>query len=381
MKTAISRLLSTGALLLMFFLLPGCENNNVLSSGGKHFDINVFEQNIKDALGNQTVGYAYAITLDGQLKKSGDSGDARTPLDGEIDQSADKRMNIASVTKTITAVAVLQLLEKRGLTIDSLIAPWLPSDWQKDNGVGQLTFKDLMTHTSGLNSVNANFNGTLSFQAMKDSIASGVVNPKSYNYLNLNYALFRVIIPALWKGLPGAPAIGEVTASSASFFYRLYVQQEIFNKIGVNSADCVPSNPSQMTLLYTFNQNTPGQNTGDWSMICGGGGWYLSAIDLANFMANLRYTNVLLSESGKDIMDDNFIGWAPSSSPNGQYGRYFGHGGSLGYTSSTGAGGMASMIMKFPINVEATLVINSSGGSYPGLAQLLQTAFDNAWVD
>jgi CubicO group peptidase (beta-lactamase class C family) len=381
MKTIILKLLSTGALLLAFFLLPGCENNTVLSSGGKHFDVNVFEQNIKDALGNQTVGYAYAINRDGQLVKSGDSGDARTPIDGEIDQSASKRMNIASVTKSITAVAVLQLLEKRGLTIDSLIAPWLPADWQRDNGVGQLTFKDLMTHTSGLNSVNANFNGTLSFQAMKDSIASGVVNPKSYNYLNLNYALFRVIIPALWKGLPGAPAIGEINASSASFFYRLYVQQEIFNKIGVNNADCVPSTQSPVTLLYTFNQNTPGQNTGDWSMICGGGGWYLSAIDLANFMANLRYTNILLSETGKDIMDDNFIGWAPSSSPTGQYGRYFGHGGSLGYTSSTGSGGMASMIMKFPINVEVTLVINSTGGSYPGLAQLLQTAFDNAWVD
>lgn len=46
-------------------------------------------------------------------------------------------MNITSVTKTITAVAVLQLLERRRLTVDSLIEPWLPEGWIRGPGIAR----------------------------------------------------------------------------------------------------------------------------------------------------------------------------------------------------------------------------------------------------
>lgn len=362
------------------FIFTACSEDPItnIQSNEPVFNIDKFEQNIRTNLRGQTVGYVYAINQNGQLKKSGDSGFARTSLDGQLDQSPTKRMNIASITKPITAVAIFQLLERRNLTVDSLIAPWLPPTWVLGPGVDTLKFRDLMSQRSGLNSVNANFNGTLSFNAMRDSIASGVVNPPTYNYLNLNFALFRVIIPALWKGLPGAPAISEINATSASFFYRFYVQQEIMDKMGVTNADCVPSTITPETLFYTFGVNTPGVSFGDWSMICGGGGWYLSAVDLAAFMAYIRYDNTMLSQASRDLMDNSSLGWQPPRT--GDHGLYMYHSGAIGSTTGAGnTGNMTGLVMKFPNNVEAVLMVNSDINGGQSSRDLLIQAYDDAW--
>jgi CubicO group peptidase (beta-lactamase class C family) len=195
---------------MMLFGSCGEDPINVIKSNEEEFNMDKFEENFRASFNDTTVGYVYAINRNQQFSRSGDSGFARTPVDGNILQSASKRMNIASITKTITAVAVLQLMERRGLTIDSLIAPWLPADWVLGTGVNSLTFKSLLTHRTGFNTANNNFNATLSFSALRDSVETGCINPQTHLYMNMNYALFSVIIPALWKGLPGAPAIGEI---------------------------------------------------------------------------------------------------------------------------------------------------------------------------
>ncbi|NIP79482.1 MAG: serine hydrolase, partial [Gemmatimonadetes bacterium] len=127
-----SRRIGTSLLtVLALAATSGCDETEEIAAGGPTFDVDLFEQNIRDALDGETVGYAYAISEHGQLAASGANGFARTAVDGQLAQSAGKRTNIASVTKTITAVAVLQLLERRGLTIDSDIDPWIPADWTR----------------------------------------------------------------------------------------------------------------------------------------------------------------------------------------------------------------------------------------------------------
>ena len=377
-----NRLIYLTLLILAGFLTScGEEGINNIQSNDPVFSMDKFEKNLRASLDGATVGYVYAINLNGQLNRSGDSGFARTTLDGQILQSASKRMNIASITKTITAVAVLQLLERRGLTIDSLIAPWLPADWNLGTGVSSLTFKSLLTHRTGFNTANSNFNATLSFNALRDSVATGCINPQSHLYMNMNYALFRVIIPALWKGLPGAPGISEINASSASFFYRLYIQQEIFDKLGVLNADCVSPSAEQPTLFYTNAANTPGVDYGDWTMICGGGGYYLSAIDLANFLANIRYNNNILSEVNRNIMRDNYIGWSENGTLNGEHGEYFNHGGSINSTGPAGGnqGNMRGLIVQFPNNVDLAVMTNSEIGADLSIRTVVLNAYDNAW--
>lgn len=52
----------------------GCDDGPSIVSSEPTFDIDLFEQNVRDALDGQTVGYAYAISQDKQLARSGANG-------------------------------------------------------------------------------------------------------------------------------------------------------------------------------------------------------------------------------------------------------------------------------------------------------------------
>jgi len=367
-------------LLLIFagFVFNACN----LSDTREIFNVDQFEQNIRAALDGQTVGYAYAINQDGELVKSGASGYARTQIDGQMDQSASKRMNIASISKTISAVAVLKLLEKRGLSINDLIAPWLPQDWSLGPGVSTLSFKNLLTHRTGFVSNNSYLEQTISFIAIKKTIAIGVSQSQTYKYQNVNFALCRVIIPALWKGLAGAPEIGEIDATSASLFYRNFVETEIMDKIGVMNVDCI-NPPGELPTLgyYSKRAGEHGLDYGQWNWyeLCAAGGYYLSAIELANFMVHIRYDDMLLSPANRAIMDKNHFGWCESGIMIGSKGSYYNHGGSIEWDTGTIKGNMRGLVVKYPNNIEAVLLINSdiANGNY--ITTIMTQAYDDAW--
>src|SRR5688500_6018536 len=86
---------------------------------GPTLSLDKFAQNIRSALDGTAVGYAYAINQNGQLKKSGAGGWARTildlppgyPIPVGVPQSATKRMNIASISKPITAATVHKIIQ------------------------------------------------------------------------------------------------------------------------------------------------------------------------------------------------------------------------------------------------------------------------------
>ena len=91
---------------------------------------------------------------------------SRTPVDGGVPWTADAQMHVASVSKLVTAMAMTKLLYNRNLSADARISPWLPKYWQQGPGVDRLTFRHLLTHTSGL--VLADEAGPSDFQFMKD---------------------------------------------------------------------------------------------------------------------------------------------------------------------------------------------------------------------
>jgi D-alanyl-D-alanine carboxypeptidase len=73
------------------------------------------------------------------------NGEAQTPL------APTDRFRIYSITKTFTAVLVLQLVEEGVLSLDDTIADWLddPAVARIPN-VEQITLRQLLTHTSGV---------------------------------------------------------------------------------------------------------------------------------------------------------------------------------------------------------------------------------------
>jgi D-alanyl-D-alanine carboxypeptidase len=153
------------------------------------------------------------------------------------------------------------------------------------------------------------------------------------------------------------------------------------NKINVFNADCInpPSTPA--TLFYTAGVTASGVDFGDWTQICGGGGWYLSAIDLAAFMAYTRYDDNILSPANRKVMEDNFIGWSESNRMTGVHGEYYNHGGSITQTNGANGsvGNMLGLIVKYPNNVEAVILINSDIANSQNTRTLMLNAYDNAW--
>lgn len=371
---------------------------NQLQSNGPAFSIDQFEDNIIDAMEGKVIGYSYALNLNKQSAKADGVDFRRTNTNSTSYHSAYKRMNIASISKTITAVAVLQLLEKNGLSIDSPIGPWLPDDWDKGLGFNDqhmLTFEDLLTHKSGIKEA---FNFWKDFdQDYKDSVSvkwDGLKTMVEYGvflgdygkqtYSNLNFALFRVIIPALWKASGENPGIGVLDELEASALYGNYVAYNILIPIGINQASCHNNFEADKARFYNiFDPNGSGAESGNWVLSCGSGGWYLSAHELANFMANIRYNNAILSPSMRTLMDEHMLGWSFNWSLNGDHGLYRAHAGAL-YFDDADFGDRREMqgcIMKFPIYVEAVLLVNSSHIDNTLPCTILRNAFDAAWIN
>ena len=353
--------------------------------GAMVFDPARFEANIRGFFDNQTTGYSYAITRKQQIFSEKGFGFAQTPADiaDGIAQGPFREMNIASVTKTITAAAVLKLMEKNKLDLDESIRVWLPDEWDVHPSIEQLTWGELMTQTSGMDGNLSAF--TTSFEKLQSNMKQGIKPAdKTYAYQNANFGIFRVIIPALLGvnlyGDPDTPP--DVLAAET---YVNYLKTQVFDQ-DETLPDCKPDEAKFgfATRAYTFPYNgKKGFDMGDWSLGCGGGGLHLSAHELARFQVRLRYTNEILGPLARKRMNDGFLGYMdPASTPSyswnsGAFGTYRSHGGDLNYTTGEG---IDTCAINFPIAVQAVVLINSRNGSYPYQCAALAQAFDAAWV-
>jgi CubicO group peptidase (beta-lactamase class C family) len=264
-------------------------------------------QNISDTLKGKVVGFAAIVggsfvASDGQARTSTDR--PTVAMDPTIPG------DIASVSKTLTTVAVLQLLAKNGLTIDSKISPFLYPDWSQGQNIDQITFKQLLTHHSGLRTDCGGSKTT--YAILKGLVAQGVqssdMNKPSYN--NCNFAIFREMLPAL-SGQPvnnipdGAPR-----AQKSAAMYIAYMNQHVFAPVGVATRACKPPGGSNVVLSYPFPAGSAhGINWGDWTLACGAGGWLLSAHDIFQVVNSIASNTTLLTDAQRKQMIADCLGW------------------------------------------------------------------------
>jgi CubicO group peptidase (beta-lactamase class C family) len=92
---------------------------------------------IDSQLRGNVVGY---VALAGQSHAVA-SGLARTAADPpQLAMGPNVMVNVASVGKMFTTIAVLKSLARHHLSIDSRIWPFLPPDWVKGPGIDTITF-------------------------------------------------------------------------------------------------------------------------------------------------------------------------------------------------------------------------------------------------
>jgi hypothetical protein len=344
-------------------------------------DLDTFKANMVKEFDGKFVGYAFAIARKGKIRRAGAGGKARIAGDGNKKMTTRTRQNVASVSKTITAIAVLQLLEKNRLSIESPVAPYLPKHWKRGPGfrpADSLTFRQLLTHTSGLKQRFQSLSEAQrkqwgnNWEGLKFVVKKGIRKSDvgTYGYKNANYALFRIIIPILWMKSRGK-SWDHVNANSAGPMYMLYVGEHIFVPSGVQKASCrEPSGSLHAAGYDVTNPQAPGALWNVDQKNCGGhGNWHLSARNLANIAlrADCRNHDVLpagqrlLSKAACFARDLRRLGWDRSS--NGSSKRHknkYWHGGTLFTSKSQPHKALHSCVAKLPDSINVAAMVNSS---------------------
>jgi hypothetical protein len=329
-----------------------------------------FSANIESALSGKVVGY---ISTVGSLAIVSQDGVARTPADSpSMPMDSDIRTDIASLSKVLTTIGALQSLEAHNLTIESKISPYLPPDWTQGPNIDTITFHDLLTHSAGFR-VDGNGSNT-TYAVLKQQIENGVnLSDKSVpQYNNLNFAIFRELLPFM-EGFndPGPAARPSTTAA----FYINYMNQHVFQPLGIANAGCDPAAVSQPMLTYPVPPigSTKGTDWGDWTLACGGGGWLLDAGELYKVMLDLAGGNTLLSDDQKYVMNTNCLGWDCSVQTQTDYVGKNGNLSSSGFVLWTFFG-------IFKCTVPVVVIVNSDTPSNMNITSLVNTAFVNASI-
>jgi beta-lactamase family protein len=294
------------------------------------------------------------VVLVGDLPPAA-AGQARIAPDTNSQaMSPDLPINIESVSKTLTAIAVLQLLRPLApdVTVDTPIAKYLYSDWTLGPYVSKITFRELLTHTSGFGVQAPTLTDPAkctelptpvdTYDQVKTLVANGLgpntVLPTIPCYQNANFALLRELLPALYYksnnnpigqqsdsetdpngntmqcpwGLGNAPCSPRSRASSDK--YIEYLNTNVFGGLSLSNQSCTSALTSGI-LAYPFPPSPPGHDWGDYHYACGAGGWQLKASDLFKVINELATglatatDNKLLTKDETLAMISNCLGW------------------------------------------------------------------------
>ncbi|HEX7027696.1 MAG TPA: serine hydrolase [Gammaproteobacteria bacterium] len=360
---------------------------------------------IDNELQNHVVGYAYVINGGGAPQHWNADGYAQTPEDGNLDMSIYTRSFVASVTKQITSVATVKILDAAGLSIDTYIKDYLPAGWAKGNGVNSLKFRHLLTHSTGWGQLwntlteeeQEDWNN--GWDGLKYVVSLDAAPGSAYSYKNANTALLRVLIPQIWVQMGGAPYT-EVTEGNHDLIYLAYVQNNIFEPAGIYNVACWMQSGEEEALAYSFDHADTGgiEHEIHLGEGCGGhAGLRLSAYELAKYLAYLRHSDEIVTLSQLSLINSQALGWDYADD-----GKYTKSGGwfstytvDLGLNESNGLyidlplqlnttfeyqKESRACVAMLPYNVEASLIINSEyeGGGDISPCGILLDAFNFA---
>ncbi|MCP4442641.1 MAG: beta-lactamase family protein [Aureispira sp.] len=370
---------------LIFLSFESCKKDDLpIKTNSKSFDIELFEANIVSAMKDNVVGYQYAINLNGQLHAEGADGwalkaeDANPTTGGGtgVEQDSRKKMHIASVSKMITAIAAIRCLSENNLTLDDFVYQSLPSSWSQGDCVGNITFRDLLDHKSGIKD-----DASSNYSELKKLFASGVecsdIGVKN-DYENANFGLFRVLIPWITKGadLEAIKTDDAEMEKQTRQIFADYIKDKIFVPAGITTGGHDKPEADKATLYYDFDNAAAGA----WSLSeyegIGGYGFFISTYEVNAVLAYLMHSETYFSKELRTTMLEETLGF--ENVKNGENGVYYNKGGDW-YTGGSEGRGSRTGIVIFPNGVEASLFINCRSGDHSYQTDVLVEAFDAAW--
>jgi hypothetical protein len=243
------------------------------------FDVDSFGKALHATLKDCVAGYVMRLRQNGNTIYTLEWKWAKTPADGSEGWTPDVRMHVASCSKLITGIATTKLLNDKKISYDTPILNYLPKYWAKGPNIDKITFRQLMTHTSGFNTGSSDSD----YQFMKAQVAAGVTDLGQYHYQNMNFGLCRILISTINGNIAPAatfnfgffPTLNDVIWDYVTIqSYVAFVQDFVFTPAGVSGPSL--DHPPADALAYSFPVNGNGWNSGDLASVSGGAGWHMS---------------------------------------------------------------------------------------------------------
>ena len=214
---------------------------------------------------------------------------------GRVPMTDDSIFRIASMTKPITSVALMQLVEAGKLALDDSVARYLPEYADKTVFVDfdprtqryaerpaarPITLEHLLTHTSGLGYAWAD-------PTLYALVAAGDASPSTAHLPLLHDPGAR------WTYGESTRVVGRVIETVAARPLDEYLRERIFEPLGmVDTAHSVPvAKQSRVVTAHTRTARgfveTPNGPASYATAVRGDGGLYSTAADYARFIAML----------------------------------------------------------------------------------------------
>lgn len=205
----------------------------------------------------KAVGCAISTVGPGGFVVEKAAGDARRSPDGAPRKlSATDKITMASVSKTFTGTALQKLLYDKGICLDTPIGPYLPKHWKRSAAIDAVTFRQLLTHTSGLHCQGS------TYVKLKTCMSTAVPCPGPQEYRNENFALMRILIPevngpATLKVLVDTDLAGNSKPIALAYAerYIAYVNHAVFAPAGLPEMHCKATDESPALSYKSVNPN------------------------------------------------------------------------------------------------------------------------------
>lgn len=231
---------------------------------------------------HHVAGASIAVVADGHIVSS--SVGVADPATGARLEPSTSRFHIASVTKLITAIAVMQQVEAGALDLDASVAGYLEPALQHVSGGQTVRVRDLLTHTAGYADRWVGMSATRAedvwpLSTYLDRRAAPVVDaPGSVpRYSNYGYALAGHLVERV-SGVP----------------FAAYVRDRIFAPLGATRSYVGPRAPDRDDAMGFFYRDTITAEPRVFEHTVPAGGVHATVPDLA------RIVGAVLSDGSFD---------------------------------------------------------------------------------
>jgi serine beta-lactamase-like protein LACTB len=318
-----------------------------------------------------TPGVAVAVVLDGKTVWA--QGFGKADLENPAPATPETLFRLASVSKALTATAILQLVERGKLDIDAEVQTYCPAFPKKE---WPITSRQLLGHLGGIRHYNPDGKGDVPddsakhFATMEESLTLFANDPlvpqpgTAFHYSTYGYTL-----------------LGCVLEGAAHEKFLDYMRTNIFGPAGmaVTQADDNAAIIPHRSRWYHREEKGPVRNAGvlDSSYKIPGGGFISSAEDMARY-EEAMLADKLLKRSTRDLL------WTAQKTTDGkftEYGMGWGVSQKFGlnlYGHTGGQQGTSTSIVLAPEKRAGIVILaNMDGVDAHGLAlQILQIALD-----